>query len=606
MATGQHTLTARIEVTLGTADRLAIVVKSGPLFTDTVDLIKGFPERKWSAQDYEWRVPLTENNVAYLRSYFLEEEMEIDDEARVAISYIEKTREFEEKKARRRWEYLFNDKVHEVPHKFHTEPYRHQTVALDSMHNAEYFALLMEMGTGKTKVVLDEALWCARESDDPYRVLIVAPKSLLLNWRAEIGKHLPEDFPTWVGRLRTGVKGLELLLDGVRSKARLQFYLVNYERIRSILEPLKKFNFDLCVLDESTRIKNPNAKRTKATHELGQACKRRAVLTGTPVTNNVYDLFSQFQFLQPGSLGFNSYYAYKNHYSIIERWKAGERGGQREKLHGFKNLDELKRRLSRCSFVVKKAQCLDLPDKTYTTRAVEMTPKQAELYKEMEQWLIAALNKEFQDASKTSHAAATIVKLLRLAQITCGFLKSLDGTVTPIPGGNPKLDELVSILENDVDPDHKVLVWARFRQDIKVIEEALAKYNPVVLHGGIKAEQRFENAERFNNDPSVRVLIGEPSTGGLGLNLVGSAEHPCTTTVYYSNDFSLEKRLQSEDRCHRSGMHTKSAVTYIDLVCEDTIDERIAMILQSKKSLSEAVKDLSTIKELLLGKRRTQ
>jgi SNF2 family DNA or RNA helicase len=568
---------------------------------EALERVRQLPERKWSRDLQCWLIPFSAANVEHIRTNFHPEEYDLDEESSVVLRYATTREEIAEKKERRRWEYIFNDVVPPVNFSPYRQPYKHQIVALDALHNSTFFALLMEMGTGKTKVIVDESVWQAQlrlsRGEKPFKVLIVCPRTIQRTWLQEINKDTPPDLPYWAGKMETSIRGMQTLLDMATARVPLKYVITNYEKLGSMGKALKAIKFDMMVLDESTKIKTPSTHRTKNAIEIGETASRRAILTGAPVTNNILDLFSQFQFLEDGILGYSNYHQFKTHFARIAKLA----GRRIEKITGYRNLNELKERVARYSFIVRKDQCLDLPPKNFETRYVEMSEKQAELYMQMLETFIATLT-NYTDPSGTMKAQVIIVQLLRLAQICCGYMKTASGEERPIPGENPKIEALLDIIEQ-LSPDAKLLVWARFHHDIKTITQVLTNRHIgwVKLTGGMSDRERDQSVELFNGRNQVRVLVGEPGTGGYGLTLLGHPENPCYTVVYYSNDFSLEKRIQSEDRVHRIGQ--VRPVTYIDIVCEGTVEERIAVALQKKRDLSETIKDISSIKTLLLGER---
>ena len=423
-------------------------------------------------------------------------------------------------------------------------------------------------------------------------MLVVCPKTVIGTWIRELQKHATQ--PYYVKRLRGSIRGVQDLLEGLQAPQTLKIWITNYDRIRMNMEALTRMRFDVLVADESTYIKSSRAKRTKAMLDLGETAKRRFILTGTPVGNTLLDLFSQFQFLSPGVLGFSSFTHFKYHYG---RFVSTERGF--EKLVGYQSIKELQTKMASCSFVVKKKDCLDLPEKIFEARYVEMGPVQRNLYEQMVSIALADIEGRL-EANTTVQAQVVVVQLLRLAQICCGYMKCIDGTEREIPDGQGKIEALQDIIES-VDPEEKLCVWARFRWDVKQMIKLLEKMKVsyACLTGKESETERERSITSFSSDNGARVMIGEPSSGGMGVTLIGSEHRPCTTVVYYSNDFSMLKRVQSEDRSHRIGV--KQPVTYIDIVCEDSVEERISKVLQAKKELSEAIKDYRAIRALLLG-----
>jgi SNF2 family DNA or RNA helicase len=304
-------------------------------------------------------------------------------------------------------------------------------------------------------------------------------------------------------------------------------------------------------IDESTTIKNPTAKRTKSILKLRDFAKYRRILTGSPVTKSPLDLYSQCYFLDEWHLGFESYYAYRSRYAhMVERNFGGRR--------------------------VLKKDCLDLPDKTFVKRTVELTDEQKQLYISMK---IAAMA-ELKD--KTMSTMNVITQLMRLHQITCGHFKADDGTVTEVKSN--RMNELLSILE---EVEGKVIIWANYVHDIEKIVEVLKKTygddSTVAYYGAVDAKTRQKNIALYQaENGNTRYFVGNTQTGGYGITLTAA-----NTVIYYSNNYDLEKRLQSEDRAHRIGQ--KNIVTYIDLIAEKTVDERIVKALRDKIDIANEI-----------------
>jgi SNF2 family DNA or RNA helicase len=301
--------------------------------------------------------------------------------------------------------------------------------------------------------------------------------------------------------------------------------------------------------------------------------KYRRILTGSPVTKNPLDLYTQCEFLDPFLLNFNSWYAFRNRYAIMKTIHV--RGRSIQTVHKFQNLGELSDRLKGFSYRVLKEDCLDLPEKIYMKRHVALTKEQENLYEQMRKTAIANLN------GKVTSTVTVLTQLMRLQQITCGHFVADDGTVQTIK--NNRLDELMDVLE---ETENKAIIWAYWQKDVQDIRDAIEKkYGPrsvVDYYGLTPQDERQDNIRRFQNDNECRFLIGTPSTGGYGITLTEA-----NTVIYYSNGYDLEKRLQSEDRAHRIGQ--KKNVTYIDLIAEDTVDEKIVKSLRKKINIASEV-----------------
>jgi len=330
----------------------------------------------------------------------------------------------------------------------------------------------------------------------------------------------------------------------------------------------------IMAIDESTTIKTPTAKRTKAILALGKLVKYRRILTGSPVTKSPLDLYTQCNFLHEELLGFNSYYTFRNRYAtMIDR----NFGGRRVQIvGGYKRLDELADSLKKFSYRVLKEDCLDLPPKVYIQREVELSDEQKQIYSTMKSAALAQLK------GKMATAPHVLTQLMRLHQISCGHLKNDDDTITEIK--NNRMSELLDVLD---EVEGKVIIWANYVYDIKQIVKAISKKfgedSIVQYYGAIDAETRQKNIERFQNPESdARFFIGNPQTGGYGITLTAA-----NNVIYYSNGYDLEKRLQSEDRAHRIGQ--KKSVTYVEFITPKTVDEKIVKALRKKMNIATEI-----------------
>jgi SNF2 family DNA or RNA helicase len=327
-------------------------------------------------------------------------------------------------------------------------------------------------------------------------------------------------------------------------------------------------------IDESTTIKTPTAKRTKAIVKIGKDARYRRIATGSPVTKSPLDLYSQCDFLGEDCLNYSSYYAFQARYAVlVERKMATHTFKQ---VVGYRHLDELKDKLDRFAFRVTKDECLDLPDKIYLRRDVELTAEQKKTYEQMKLMALSVLD---EGLVSTNNA---LTQLMRLHQIVCGYVKLDDGQELDLP--NNRLSELMDLL---AESDGKVIIWANYRKNIQDIKLAIQKEygmtSVATYYGDTAAEDRQDIVDKFSDPKSeLRFFVGNPTTGGYGLTLVSSH-----TVVYFSNSFDLEKRLQSEDRAHRIGQTEK--VTYIDLIATNTVDEHIVKALRNKINIASAV-----------------
>ncbi len=465
-------------------------------------------------------------------------------------------------------------------YKFKTKPYKHQMTALEKSWNRETYAYFMEMGTGKTKVLIDN-LAMLYDKGKVNGALIIAPKGVVGTWyNNELPTHLPSHIAhvTTLWQSNITKKQQEKLESLFEVEESLHILIMNVEAFSTTkgMEFANKFlscHETLMAIDESTTIKTPTAKRTKNIIKLAAAAKYRRIMTGSPVTKNPLDLYTQCDFLSPWLLDFTSYYAFRNRYAEMKTLHM--HGRQIQVVNGFKNLGELSDKLKGFSYRVLKEDCLDLPDKIFIKREISLTPDQRKLYEQMKKEAIAILK------GKQSTTVNTLTQLMRLQQITCGHFTADDGATQPIP--NNRITELMDVLE---ETEGKAIIWAHYQYDITNIIEAVSKKygqeSIVDYYGLTPQENRQPHIKRFQDDPKCRFIVGTPSTGGYGITLTAA-----NTVIYYSNGYDLEKRLQSEDRAHRIGQ--KKSVTYVDLMADDTVDEKIVQALRKKINIASEV-----------------
>ena len=467
-------------------------------------------------------------------------------------------------------------------YKFKTTPYAHQREAFVLSAEKKVYALLMDMGTGKTKVCLDTIGHLFEKQEIDFSI-IVAPKGVIANWLGEIETHLPQRIerevvlwkPALTKKFRETLKELS-----APSPGKMKFLLMNVESFSSkkgvgVAEYfIKNFKVFMAV-DESTTIKNRQAKRTKSISKLGLGARYRRILTGSPVTRSPLDLYSQMNFLDEDILGFNSFYAFQGRFAVIQRRTMGAHSFNH--IVGFRRLDELTEALDKHSFRVRKEDCLDLPDKVYMRREVELTKEQKKAYEQMKNFALARLQ-----SGELSTTQNVLTQLLRLQQICCGNLTDDAGVIHPLPSN--RIDALLDICD---EIQGKALIWATWSMDIRSIAEALRDRFSVqavaTLHGETPDSERQKVVETFQDRQSeLRFIVGHPKTGGYGLTLTAA-----TTVIYYSNSYDLELRIQSEDRAHRIGQTNK--VTYIDLISPKTVDEKIVRALRNKINIADTI-----------------
>jgi SNF2 family DNA or RNA helicase len=391
--------------------------------------------------------------------------------------------------------------------------------------------------------------------------------------------------------------------------------------VSSIWEALSKIVWDLVVIDESHKIKNSRTNRYKSVIKIDDMRARaKMILTGTPITNVVFDLWSQWEWLGRGLSGFSTY---ENFRAFHGRWEADKRGSGVQKLVGFKNTPLIQERLARLAFLIlKKDANLNLPDKVYDLYEVNMDPVQAGLYKKMATKLVIEIDDIIAVAEAEGKQVTVdhiLTKLIRLAQICSGFVKTDDavdlelstttkGGIFQISEKNPKIEALLSILREDWenDPNSKIIVWATFIEDIRAISQKLAdeSIKHVGYHSAVHPDYRVSDSvkaeDMINKDESCKVLLANPASAGIGQNFLGydvSKPDECDTYVnheiYFSCNWSAVDRIQSEDRAHRRGTRTNVRIT--DLMIPGTIDQEIRMRVNDKRMVAMTIQDIKNI-----------
>jgi SNF2 family DNA or RNA helicase len=330
-----------------------------------------------------------------------------------------------------------------------------------------------------------------------------------------------------------------------------------------------------------TFVKNPSAARSKRTVQLARLARYRRIMTGSPVTRSPLDVYGQMAVLQERPLGFSSYYSFRARYAVTKKMDVG--GRKFDVVVGYREVDDLQKRLAPHAFRVTKAECLDLPPKVYLRRDVELTDEQRRLYDEMKTYAMA----EITAGGPVVQATTVITQILRLHQLVCGYVVDEDGVEHPV--GSARVEALLETVE---EAPGKVIVWSRYRRCIADVVAALTKAyglrSVVEYHGGTSAAERAAAVARFQgtgetpHDPECRFIVSNPQVGGFGNTWTRG-----TTEVFYANSYDLELRVQAEDRPHRAGQ--TESVTIVDLVAPGTVDEKILKALREKINLASAV-----------------
>ena len=456
---------------------------------------------------------------------------------------------------------------------YKTKPYEHQRNALNQSAEKVQWAYFMEMGTGKTKVTIDNMAYLSFKGKIN-SALIIAPKSVYTVWETEIETHMPNAIKYKIYKWN-----LDKPKDykDLNNYEHLRIFLINVEALSTkrgfdgCVDYLTKNKSNFVVLDESTTIKNRSAKRTKNILGLRKLSNIRRILTGSPITKSPLDLFTQCQFLSPELLGFSSYLAFRNRYAEMTDIPVGS-GRFISVPKYYKRLEELEVRLQQFSTRIRKDQCLDLKPKIRQKRYIELEGESKKIYDRLRTSALAIVE------DSTISFSNKLTEIVKLHQVCNGFTKDDDGKMLRLH--DSKLKALQEVIE---ETDGKIIIWANYLWNIHEINHFLkTRYGEeavVSIFGEVSVQDRKNAVEKIQKDPKTRFLVGNPTTGGFGLTLTA-----CNTVIYYSNSYNLEVRMQSEDRAHRMGQ--TGSVVYIDILARNTLDEAIMKSLINKGQIA--------------------
>jgi SNF2 family DNA or RNA helicase len=462
---------------------------------------------------------------------------------------------------------------------YYVKPWDHQLKAIELSKTLNDMALFWEMGVGKTSAMINILRHRYETNGKPMRTIIFCPLVVAENWREEIGRHSKIER---VFVLRGS--GYNKLTQIQRVGTMPCVLIANYEVMqnKAIVEELtNNFRPEIVVCDESQRCKSITSKRAKAIAKLAEGAKARFLLSGTPILNSPMDIYQQYLILDNGETFGKNFYAFR----------AALFHDKNAHMPAFKHfpdwqpkpgaLARLTALISQKALRIKKEECLDLPPMVYLNHHIEMGRDQARAYKEMRDDFITFLHMDHKEPQAVV-ANMAMTKALKLQQIISGFAITADGDTISFDD-NPRQAALKELLE-DLTPDHKVIVWACFKENYRqvrrVCDELKVKFTE--LHGEIK--DKDASIRSFRTDNSCRVIIANPASAGLGVNLVEASY-----SIYFSKNFSLENDVQSEARNHRGGSEIHKKITRIDLIAKDTIDEKVTEALKKKENIAEKI-----------------
>lgn len=557
-----------IRIHIGEPDKLSnnILVKESAFVSfdynpDIVSFIKKMGTRIYNPDNHTWEMPI--NNIISLCNKFENEEIKIDGI----------------------YEDLHKQKFEiDIPKDFvfKTKPFAHQIDGVRFGLNKKKFLLCDDQGLGKTKQIID-FVGCLEKTDTINKVLIVCGvNSLKYNWQSEIKIHSDEE--GWVlgtrFRKRTGKAYEGSTKDKLYDLENLpdcRYIITNIETLRAGAEKLSKTKYhfpiaeklqELCkdgtisviAFDECHKSKDPTSLQSRAMIDV--QAKYMVAMSGTPLMNNPLDLYFPISWLGYEK---HSFYKFKQHYCTFGGWGGTE-------VVGYKNLDEIRAMMDNIMLRRLKNEVLDLPEKIRKIEYVDMTPKQAQIYKEV---YMGVMN----ELQKIKFSNNPLSMMIRLRQAT-GWTGVLSNTIQE----SAKMDRMIELVNEITASGQKAIIFSNWESITSVAREKLKAYNPAYITGATKADERMKEVDRFQNGDRCKVIIGTIGAMGTGLTLTAAQN-----VIFLDSPWNMALKAQAEDRAHRIG--TKGTVNIITLVCKNTIDERIEELVEKKGQIADALVD---------------
>lgn len=465
--------------------------------------------------------------------------------------------------------------------KFDRPLWQHQAATLDRFAYESEAALLHEMGTGKTTTAIAWLRAKYNVHKEVLPTLIISPVATLYNWLEEIKRNAPERVFTAAMVLEGSTKRR---IDGCRSTG-AKIFITNPESLgmEVLVTAFKTMGIRCIVVDEVHRFKSHKSKRLAALLSISDKVPNRMILTGTPILNSYLDIWALWRILDKGETFGENFFSFRERFfrDANIAWK-GKPKYFPVYVPKLGTDGEIAAMIDRKASRLKKSDCLTLPPLIKMIEYVELGDEQRRIYKQMESELIAEVK------SGVCVATNALVKVLRMLQILTGYvqIETVSNTTLSLQlKQNPRLERLSELLE-ELCPAHKVIVWCNFQENYKLIAALCDSLKLPYAELTGQTKDRQAEIDRFQKDPSCRVMISNPQAGGVGVNLVAASY-----AIYYSRSFSLGDRLQSEARNHRGGSEQHEKITLIDLVVRDTLDEDVLAALLRKESFSDSVLD---------------
>lgn len=513
--------------------------------------IKDIEGRYYEADDKCWAVPLTSQNASLLWMMGAE----LDEELKILA-----------KSGQAAEERTGSHAMPLVKATLYDHQQRAYDFALDILDSGKAVAILADMGTGKSLMTIAIVGTLYKEKK-VNRMLVVCPKSIVGVWEDEFHKFAGYMYALTV---LDGPLEKKKTAFGYMNGEALQVIVVNYESCWRLEKEIVKWQPDIIVCDESSKIKNPTATQSKALHRLGQKSWYNMILTGTPITNNPLDVFSQYKFLDENIFG-GSFYLFRNRYVVFG-------GYQNHQIVGYRRLAELVEKVHDIAYRIKIEDAVDLPPYIDETRIIKLEPKAESIYRSIEKDCYATLSNDSEVTARN-----VLTQLLRLSQCTGGYIRD-DATGVAQSVSKAKLGALEDIIDSCIDEGKKVVVFARFVPEIEAIEKLLKKkgIGYALIYGA--TPHRAEQVRKLQDNEECNVFVGQLQTTGMGLTLTAAS-----VAVFYSLDFSYANYEQSRARIHRIGQ--KEKCLYIHLVCKNTVDEKILNALKHKGDVAKLMVD---------------
>jgi len=468
------------------------------------------------------------------------------------------------------------------PLKYKLTPWEHQKEAIIFGRDKIEIAYFMDMGTGKTGATINSLRERYAAHKRILKTLIICPVQVCAGWGREFKAHAPPNVSDKAYVLVGSAKERLAIAATALVENNYCIFITSFEALvrDDLLNFFKKWEPEICIADESHRLKNPKAKTTLAATSLADMASYKYALTGTPMPNSLQDIYAQFRFLDRGETFGTNFFKFRTKYFYDKN--LGMPGDKhfpnwQPKKDTEAIFNEL---IYQKAFRVMKSECMDLPPFVRIRHEVKLGKEQAKAYKEMHRDFVTIIDDD------ACVADLAITKSIRLQQILSGHAKLDDSGEIHVFKGNPRLNAVADIV-GDLPPGAKVVVWACFKENYIGIEAALKKIKVkcVQLVGGMSKTQRNQSLYSFMNNATVRCMIANPASAGTGVDGMQVANY----AIYYSRSFNLEYDLQSNDRIYRGGSEIHDKVTRIDLVAPDTLDEAILESLDNKLKASEAV-----------------